>query len=272
MTDAPDPAELLELLKANDAQFDRCELAYDFTRYRMPDSFSYQSSPATVNENGWTPKKSKMLAGIKWPDVAVRKDYVSESGVDEYTKWQSIGQEMAHLGPWDGSEGREWYLEKDNEPVALNSYQLGAMRIQFSLGVGYGKRVLEIKSIAVTDGGYQVEATMDIGADGTSSVARLHIDTDYIVREAEIESGIMIYTLKSSGTLGGHNFKCAERGGLERAVKKTKHLNIKFDVLLKDVKLGISEERFEQLADLSTPSNEKRFERKSGESKYSQTN
>ena len=273
MTATPDPAELLELLKANDAQFDRCELAGDYTRYSKPDSFSYQPSSATVDEDGMIPKKKRqMLAGIKWPDVAVRHDYVSESGVESYSKWRSIGLEMAHLGPWEGSGDREWYIEKDNKAVALNSYQIGAMRIQFSLGVGYGKRISEIKSIAATDGGYQVEATMDIAADGTSSVARLHIDTDYIVRKAEIESGIMITSFESSGTLGGNNFKCANSGSFERAVKKTRKINSKFDVLLKDVKLGISEERFEHLADLSTPSNEKRFERESGESKYTRTN
>ena len=96
MTATPDPAELLELLKANDAQFDRCELAGDYTRYSKPDSFSYQPLSATVDEDGMIPKKKRqMLAGIKWPDVALRHDYVSESGVESYSKWRSIGLELS---------------------------------------------------------------------------------------------------------------------------------------------------------------------------------
>ena len=197
---------------------------------------------------------SRNQMGLRWPDVAVEKRY----GPRRTSKFSAIDQRTHLLFALDGPE-REWFRDTSIDPTLPNVYQSQAIWLQLSLGIGYSHIVNKVTSFDIKDDSYQLNVEIDWWSRLTGKGV-LDVDKSFVVRAADVTFGTSRVVVSTEGLYhgSGRHFACARKGQFKK-FRGSKE-NLRFDVALQSVRFGITNAQFDELADMSTPDDETRYE------------
>lgn len=206
---------------------------------------------------------SEMKVALRWPDIVVERTPKDASalspGEDTYSKWRSIGQtleQMTAARVRRNHDAREWIVTKKTVPLSLGPQQELGLWLKFALGVGYADYISEVQALKPAPGGTEISCDLSIW-DGKLTPARLVVDADGIVREADIKASVTTLTVRTSGLFkAGTRFVSAESGSFVRRFNESEKWAPKFDVKLTEVKFDLSDAEFLQFADLAPPDGE----------------
>lgn len=203
-------------------------------------------------------KLSESIA-LRWPDLVVTT--LPSNAVDLPRRWSSIGGKLTSVRASMDSRSkpsREWMTDVRDVPHKLNSYQELALWRIFAIGVGFASRIHAIESERIEDDQLVVSATLEIWP-GSSAPAILHIDKYGIVRQAKIDTGITTITVTTTGLRHySEDFQGATQGKFSRAYKRNPETTAPaFEMETQSIDFDISNERFNELADLSPPPGER---------------
>jgi hypothetical protein len=153
---------------------------------------------------------------------------------------------------------REWMIDVRTVSHKLNSYQELAIWRTFAIGVGFANRIRSTQSEKMKGDQLLVSAKLELWP-GSVLPAVLQIDRHGIVRKATIDVGYSTITVTTTG-LRQHSkaFRGATKGTFARTNKHQPKVTAPaFEIEIKLMKFGISDERFNELADLSPPAGER---------------
>lgn len=125
--------EMLELMRANDAQFDNVKAVFDNTTYSLVDEFRSRADPnSRTSEPVWTAQdkryrltRTQLVLGLRWPTLAVEQRPLDKALSTNMWKWRSLGQELERIdGTYHGPERnkREWTYSSNKQPASLNTH------------------------------------------------------------------------------------------------------------------------------------------------------
>lgn len=153
--------------------------------------------------------------------------------------------------------GREWMNDTREIVSSLNSYQELALWRIFSLGVGYASRLVSVESETVVDDRTVVVGKLEIWP-GKTAPATLDIDSQGVVRSAEIDAGVTELIIKTEGLRQySEDFRAATTGHFVRRYKRDLNSTApSFRYNVESIEFELSKSKFDELADISPPPGE----------------
>lgn len=198
---------------------------------------------------------SRTQMGLRWPDLAVRHQW----GPDWWTKSSAIGERISLLYAVSCGENRDWFLSTDTVIHFPGPYERQALWLQFGLGVGYSQIISDVTSFEKKGDSYHMQVEIDWFSHATGK-GTLVLDDSLVVRSADITYGPIRFVANTTGlhhAADGRQFVCAGKGKFEE-FRKSKQLR-KFDATLHAISFDMTDEQFDQLADMSSPLDEPRY-------------
>ena len=263
----PSGSDLLEMLRANDAQFSNVLVDYDFSQHEVPsqdipaymDADEMQTEVEAPNLEPVTTLSRDRL-GFRWPDLANRSQI---KGSDDYTKFAVVDQ-RTHFLFSTRSLDLDWIHDSDIDSMFPNVYQEQGKWRQFALGIGFSEIIDTVDSCVRVEDGYQLKVTVDWWSriQGTGS---LLVDSNLVVREASLKLASEEIEVETTGTYkaSGRRFACATGGRFKKT--KGNRTELEFDILLSSVDFGMTDSTFEKLANMETPQHLARYESEAGQ-------
>lgn len=206
-----------------------------------------------------TPEAVSEIMTIRGRDIVVIHD--NDSNKDSPRKFSSVGGRMEMMNSHFTDESKsqlEWLKDSRQLSVPMDSYQELALWRLFAMGVGFGTRIRQLEILSA-DGGISIcDAVLEIWP-GLITSARLHIDSDRIVRLAEIDAGITKINVETMETRSlSHGCKAAAAGTFRRKYKSTtaRH-SLEFRLNLTSVDFNIQPDTFSAMADFTPPDGER---------------
>ena len=204
------------------------------------------------------PQPAPHLIAIRGRDVIVIHDplrevelthkYSSIAGILNSTTMESTGR--------NGS--LEWMVFSVPSTSKFDSAQMNALWHMFAMGVGFGSRLKEMTILKVEDGLAHCDASLEIWP-GRLNKSRLVIDSDQIVRRADIECQGTTITIENQAIKRfSPTFHAATAGHFRWAIKKdSQYSELEFRLAVTSIELEQSDEQFDALEKSVPPAGEK---------------
>ena len=189
------PEELLELLKARDAQFENVHVFYIRRGVDPPPTNPYWMFPGEKPKAQPTQpmpfrfKEQMMLRGAYTTlvrDLYTMSPMPSDSGTMfiPHHKWSDTDGLVRHFHEDKRYDDRSMEIRPgESTPVGIVSAM--CRKVEFSLGFGFGRRIKTISSVTRKDHQLVLEGSIQIWQEDVSTF-RLSIDEDLVVRDAVI--------------------------------------------------------------------------------------
>jgi hypothetical protein len=273
-----DPKELLERLKARDARFDNVHVSYIRRGVYTPPEFPYWKFPGQEPDTEPSkpmPFRFKEQVTVRGPDTTFVRDVFTTSLTPE-----SASITFASHQKWSDADGliREFRELRDHSDRLMeikpgvpagDSIVSGQRReVEFSLGLGFGRRIKTISSFTRKNDQVVLEGSIQIWSDDVSRY-RMSLDEDLVVRSAviEVESGgnQTRYDVSTKGSVKQNDFVFARTGHYTRTAMGLKnppvklqdpfkpHITDEFDIDFHSVKFHLEDEAYKILTNLDIP-------------------
>lgn len=279
-------ADLLEALRANDARFDNVKLEYTqrYTRVVKPDPFHFTKfgdDPSKKPKDYWEPRKYKLVNDC-WLLVrgenAVLSTQVEPTPLAEY-KYNDIRRQYRRLAnlsgvsyelydsqlPDNDSGKKTPNYEKQLRIRKLTSPLAGLyktrMAIEFSHGIGFGKRIKSISSITRRGERTIISGVIQIWSEDLS-MFEIEVDDNQLVRKAaitcDVTGNITRFEISTKGTVHRKGFKLAKSGSFKRFLlgnaksreEGKPHKILKdFSVQFRSIEMNLSQARYDELTE-----------------------
>lgn len=191
------PVTLKELLRARDLQFDNLTFRIVKRELKSKVVFTEFGEAAPPKGQELTAEvTTEYRVTIRGAETTIDVNETVAGGVDlgfipQKTRTSNAsGKEMIRqVIPRPGGQPPEIRISHNGDQPPNGLLEQEAMFAEFCLGVGYGRRIEEIKSIEQAGDNLKVEATIKMyeGSDELSQ-ATLILDSDFLVRDAGLQT------------------------------------------------------------------------------------
>jgi hypothetical protein len=226
------PAEILEALRAKDAQLDNANLRYATRAQVTTTPYPAWKFPDLAKQYGLENDKPEQLKLhyheqmiFRGPDVtfirAVDPNLRQAEGTRRqalgYQKWSNTDSLSREIKSTAAGEQRHLRINPGGQKNTISMDQ--RLEIELALGVGFGKRLQSIKSLQTHDGVTTLTGAIDIWPDD-SSTYELDLDDHFLVRrsviEIEIRGARARFETQTQGLAEQHGYAFAQTGSLKR--------------------------------------------------------
>lgn len=268
--------QLWDILNAKDQVFDNAELDYTVRGAKVFQPLVDWQHPPT---GGFGTEKPETLEVIYHEQMAVRGPEVTfHRQLDESVKPTKSGRSVSGYEKQSNAKGlnrsftKVWESGKGNSvleiaPGGHPGNPLGDYRakVEYTLGIGFGKRITSIDSLVPKGDGYVASGKITLWWTDQSTFA-IELDKDFIVRrahmETNLESSVMTYDITTSGVTGERGFNVA-KGGSYRQSKTPKSKDGKLagnpgpedekQITFDAVRLNLTDEQYAKATDMPLP-------------------
>jgi hypothetical protein len=272
------PKELLELLKARDAQFDNVHVSYIRRGVDTPPTNPYWMFPGEkpkaqpTKPTAFRFKEQMMLRGAETTvvrDLYTMSPAPSDSGTMyiPHHKWSDTDGLVRHFHEDKRYDDRSMEIRRgESTPVGIVSAK--RREVEFSLGFGFGRRIKTISSVTRKDRRLVLEGSIQIWQEDVSTF-RLSIDEDLVVRDAvikvEAEGNQTRYDVSTEGSVKDDGFVFARTGHYARTALGLKsppvelevpfepHITDEFDIDFKAAKFHLSDDEYKTFTKMEIP-------------------
>lgn len=267
---APSPEDVMEILRARDAQFDNLMIEVLEKGERFLPPYPVWRDPEFAKEQGLMDDSGTVI-GYRTKEVLVYRrgeitydrrvlDSTIEKGnpafgIVPHQRWSNAGK---YVKDYRNPTGSEVLSISPNSPEQ-SSGDIHLREFEFTLGFGFGKRLASIEKVALENNLLVVDGILNsVGGTGAAK-CRLNLDQKfYVARKARVEvlgTRKLVYEVTTEGIAGMTPFYCAASGEMVVTTDSShKELQVrKFSLEVENCEIGLSDAKYSDLVRM--PSN-----------------
>lgn len=281
--------ELLELMRAKDAQFDNVLLEYNRHGEYATKSFPAWKYPDIADRNSWKNEKPEIIPYQFTEKAIIREPYATFTRKNDPLELPSdLKSSMSDFQKFSNTDGltREYVMSgsspnymtilKGGNPIDQSQEYL--MGIQFAHGFGFGKRIKSIDEFERIENGWKMEGDFQVWRTDQSRY-KIIVDEDFIVRKAEIIADVFgaltKFEIETEGLAESEGFDLAQTGLFRRSkgglpendslsTSRQFRVDQEFRIRFLRSQPNLSDQVYDELADMSPPPNTQVDDRVSG--------